>query len=74
MAVTTSKALKVAYALDSGKARNYSLPDPKPGLDRAAVEPALQAFVTGDLILEGTAKAVSIASAVVREVNEDKLI
>ncbi len=76
MAVKTTTALKAAYALDNGKVKTYSLSDPAPGLDRAAVEPALQVFVTGDLICdqESGAHAVGIQSAVVREVSEDKLI
>ncbi len=72
--MANTRTLKAAFALNSGKAKSYSLPDPRPDLDAAAVQPVLQAFVDGDLIRVGEAQAVSVKSAVVREVSETVLI
>lgn len=72
--VTTSKKLYGVYKLDTGKDYTLSIADPKPGLDRAAVEPALQAFVTNDAIRVGTAGITSLTDAYIREIQQEDII
>ena len=69
-----AKTLKMTFALDRGKTAAYSLADPKADLARANVEPFMQSIVDKQAVVRGTATVTDIDSAVIREVNETKLI
>ena len=69
-----AKTLRMTFALDSGKTLTKNLADPKDDLARANVEPVMQSIIDKQAIVRGTATAVDIDSAVIREVSETKLI
>ena len=69
-----AKTLRMEFKLDSGKTTTMNVSNPKADIAREDVEPLMEAIVEKDAILVGTAKATEIKSAVVREVNEQKLI
>ena len=61
-------------ALDNGRTTAMSLAAPKDELTREQVEPVMQAIIDTSAISVNNALPTGIKSAVVREVNELKLI
>lgn len=69
-----AKTLKMTFALENGKTSTMNLARPKDDLTRAAVEPVMQAVIDKEALLVGTATATEIKGAIIREVNDTKLI
>lgn len=69
-----AKTLNMRFKLENGKATTVSLPSPKDDLLREDVEPVMQAIIDKQAIRVKEANAAEISSAVIREVNETKLI
>ena len=69
-----AKTLHMRFSLENGKATTVSLAQPKDDLTRANVEPVMQSIVDKQAIRVKEANATGIKSAVIREVNETKLI
>ena len=69
-----AKTLNMRFNLDSGKTTLMSIAAPKANISREDVEPVMTSIIEKEAILVGSAKATSIRSAIVREVNETKLI
>ncbi|MBP5199144.1 MAG: DUF2922 domain-containing protein [Schwartzia sp.] len=69
-----TKTLNMRFLLDNGRTTAMTIADPKNDLTRATVEPVMQSIVDKSAIAPGDAVAVGIKSAVIREVNETKLI
>ncbi len=69
-----AKTLNMRFTLEDGKATTMSLAQPKDDLARENVEPVMQMIVDKQAIRVHEANATGIKSAVIREVNEQKLI
>ena len=69
-----AKTLNMRFALANGRTATTSLAQPKDGLSREDVEPVMQLIVDKQAIRVKEANAAGIKSAVIREVNETKLI
>ena len=69
-----AKTLNMRFALDNGNLTAMSLAAPKDDLTREQVEPVMQAIIDTSAISVNNALPTEIKSAVVREVNELKLI
>ena len=69
-----AKTLNMRFALDNGNLTAMSLAAPKEDLTREQVEPVMQAIIDTSAISVNNALPTEIKSAVVREVNETKLI
>ena len=69
-----AKTLNMRFALDNGRTTAVSLADPKPDLTREQVEPAMQTIIDKTALSVSNAVPTGIKSAVIREVNETKLI
>ena len=69
-----AKTLKMTFTLENGRDTTLNLASPKEDLVRADVEPVMQDIVDKEALLVGLAKPTAIKGAVVREVNEQKLI
>ena len=68
------KTLNMKFALENGKTTTVSVPQPKENLEREDVEPVMQTIIDKQAIRVKEANATEIKSAVIREVNETKLI
>ena len=69
-----AKTLNMRFALANGRTATTSLAQPKDELSREDVEPVMQLIVDKHAICVKEANAAGIKSAVIREVNETKLI
>ena len=69
-----AKTLNMRFKLENGKATTVILPSPKDDLQREDVEPVMQAVIDKQAIRVKESNAAEISSAVIREVNERKLI
>ena len=69
-----AKTLNMRFKLENGKATTAILPSPKDDLQREDVEPVMQAVIDKQAIRVKESNAAEISSAVIREVNERKLI
>ena len=69
-----AKTLNMRFALANGRTATTSLAQPKDELSREDVEPVMQLIVDKRAIRVKEANAAGIKSAVIREVNETKLI
>ena len=69
-----AKTLNMRVLLDNGRTTAMSIADPKNDLTRATVEPVMQTIVDKSALSVSEAFAVGIKSAVIREVNETKLL
>ncbi len=69
-----AKTLNMRFALDNGNLTAMSLAAPKEDLTREQVEPVMQAIIDTSAISVNNALPTEIKSAVIREVNELKLI
>jgi hypothetical protein len=69
-----AKTLNMRFALANGRTATTSLAQPKDELSREDVEPVMQLIVDKQAIRVKEANAAGIKSAVIREVNETKLI
>ena len=69
-----AKTLNMKFALENGKPTTVSLAQPKDEIAREDVEPVMQAIIDKQAIRVKEANATEIKSAVIREVNETKLI
>ena len=69
-----AKTLKMTFTLENGRTSTISLAQPKDDLAREDVEPVMQNIVDKEALIVGLAKATEIKGAVVREVNENKII
>ena len=69
-----AKTLNMRFALEDGKTTTVSLAQPKDDLSREDVAPVMQSIVDKQAIRVKEANATAIKSAVIREVNELKLI
>lgn len=69
-----SKTLTMRFTLANGKTSAMSVPEPKDDLERDDVEPVMQTVVDNQVILVNQAVPAAIKAAVIREVNETKLI
>ena len=69
-----AKTLNMRFALEDGKTTTLSLAQPKDDLVREDVEPVMQSIIDKQAIRVKEANATAIKSAVIREVNETKLI
>ena len=69
-----AKTLNMRFALADGKTTTMSLAQPKDNLAREDVEPVMQTIIDKQAIRVNEAAATGIKSAVIREVNETKLI
>ena len=69
-----AKTLKMTFTLENGRTSTISLAQPKDDIAREDVEPVMQSIVDKEALIVGLAKATEIKGAVVREVNENKLI
>ena len=69
-----AKTLNMRFTLDNGKTTAMSLAAPKDDLVRANVEPVMQSIIDKQALLVGEALPTAIKAAVIREVNETKLI
>lgn len=69
-----AKTLNMRFTLENGKTTTVSLAQPKDDLTRANVEPVMQAVVDKQAIRVKEATATGIKGAVIREVNETKII
>ncbi len=69
-----AKTLNMRFELENGGTTTVSLAQPKADLAREDVEPVMQAIVDKQAIRVKDANATGIKSAVIREVNELKLI
>ncbi len=69
-----AKTLNMRFKLENGKATTVILPSPKDDLRREDVEPVMQAVIDKQAIRVKESNAAEISSAVIREVNERKLI
>lgn len=69
-----AKTLNMKFALENGKSTTVSVPQPKDNLEREDVEPVMQTIIDKQAIRVKEANVTEIKSAVIREVNETKLI
>ncbi len=69
-----AKTLNMKFALENGKTTTMSLAQPKDDLAREDVEPVMQTIIDKQAIRVKEANATEIKAAVIREVNETKLI
>ena len=69
-----AKTLNMKFALENGRSTTVSLAQPKDEIAREDVEPVMQAIIDKQAIRVKEANATEIKSAVIREVNETKLI
>ena len=69
-----AKTLNMRFALTNGKTTTIGLAQPKNDLTREQVEPVMQAIIDKEALLVKEATPAEIKSAVIREVNELKLI
>ena len=69
-----AKTLNMKFALENGRAATGSLVQPKDEIAREDVEPVMQTIIDKQAIRVKEANATEIKSAVIREVNETKLI
>ncbi|MBO6236289.1 MAG: DUF2922 domain-containing protein [Schwartzia sp.] len=69
-----AKTLNMKVALENGRSTTVSLVQPKDEIARADVEPVMQTMIDKQAIRVKEANATEIKSAVIREVNETKLI
>lgn len=69
-----AKTLNMRFELENGGTTTVALAQPKADLAREDVEPVMQAIVDKQAIRVKDANATGIKSAVIREVNELKLI
>ena len=69
-----AKTLNMRVALANSRTATKSLAQPKDELSREDVEPVMQLIVDKQAIRVKEANAAGIKSAVIREVNETKLI
>ena len=69
-----AKTLNMKFALENGRSTTVSLVQPKDEIARADVEPVKQTMIDRQAIRVKEANATEIKSAVIREVNETKLI
>ena len=69
-----AKTLNMKFSLENGRSTTVSLVQPKDEIARADVEPVMQAIIDKQAIRVKEANATEIKSAVIREVNETKLI
>lgn len=69
-----AKTLNMKFALENGRSTTVSLVQPKDEIAREDVEPVMQAIIDKQAIRVKEANATEIKSAVIREVNETKLI
>ena len=69
-----AKTLNMRFTLEDGKTTTMSLAQPKEDLSRDDVAPVMQAIIDKQVIRVKEANATEIKSAVIREVNETRLI
>lgn len=69
-----AKTLNMRFTLTNGKATTMGLDQPKNDLSREEVEPVMQTIIDKEALLVKEATPAAIKSAVIREVNEMKLI
>ena len=69
-----AKTLNMRFTLTNGRATTMGLAQPKNNLSREQVEPVMQAIIDKEALLVKEATPAAIKSAVIREVNETKLI
>ncbi len=69
-----AKPLNMKFELENGKTTTMSLAQPKDDLAREDVEPVMQTIIDKQAIRVKEANATEIKAAVIREVNETKLI
>ena len=69
-----AKTLNMRFTLTNGKTTSLGIANPKDDLAREDVEPVMQSIVDKSALLVKEATPAAIKAAVVREVNETKLI
>ena len=69
-----AKTLNMKFVLENGRSTTVSLVQPKDEIAREDVEPVMQTIIDKQAIRVKEANATEIKSAVIREVNETKLI
>ena len=69
-----AKTLNMRFALTNGKTTTLGIANPKDDLAREQVEPVMQSIIDKSALLVKEATPESIKAAVIREVNETKLI
>ncbi|MBR1553614.1 MAG: DUF2922 domain-containing protein [Schwartzia sp.] len=69
-----AKTLNMRFTLTNGRTTTMGLAQPKNNLSREQVEPVMQAIIDKEALLVKEATPAAIKSAVIREVNETKLI
>ncbi|MBO4852522.1 MAG: DUF2922 domain-containing protein [Schwartzia sp.] len=69
-----SKTLNMRFVLTNGRTSTMGVPNPKDDLAREDVEPVMQSIIEKSALLIKEATPESIKAAVIREVNETKLI
>ena len=69
-----AKTLNMRFTLTNGKTTSLGIANPKDDLAREDVEPVMQSIVDKSALLVKEATPAVIKAAVVREVNETKLI
>ncbi len=69
-----AKTLNMRFTLDNGRTTTMSVANPKEDLTRAQVEPVMQNVIDKAAITVSNALPAEIKAAVIREVNETKII
>ncbi len=69
-----AKTLNMKFTLENNKTTTLALAQPKDDLAREDVEPVMQSIIDKQAIRVKEANATGIKSAVIREVNDTKLI
>ena len=69
-----TKTLNMKFALENGKTATVSLDKPKDDLSGEDVAPVMQTIIDKQAIRVKESNVTEIKSAVIREVNETKLI
>ncbi|MFA6849231.1 MAG: DUF2922 domain-containing protein [Selenomonadaceae bacterium] len=65
-----SKVLKMVFNLEGAKTLTYSLPDPKDGLTKAAVEAVMNNMITQQAVVVDGIYPQSIKEAVIKSTEE----
>ncbi len=69
-----AKKLNMRFTMTDGKTTTLGVANPKDNLAREDVEPVMQSIIAKSALLVREATPESIKAAVIREVNETKLI